>query len=149
MWISYSTDLRHWGSHKLMMEARRGAWWDANKIGLSPPPIETEKGWLVIYHGVRQTAAGAIYRLGLALFDLHTPEHVPEAQQTNGSLGRKSPMSCMVMWATSSFPVATRLPLMAIRSVCITARPTQALPWPRAVFARCWIGLINRRRVRK
>jgi predicted GH43/DUF377 family glycosyl hydrolase len=74
MWISYSADLRHWGSHKLMMEARRGAWWDANKIGLSPPPIETAQGWLVIYHGVRQTAAGAIYRLGLALFDLHTPE---------------------------------------------------------------------------
>jgi predicted GH43/DUF377 family glycosyl hydrolase len=75
MWISYSADLRHWGSHKLMMEARRGAWWDANKIGLSPPPIETAQGWLVIYHGVRQTAAGAIYRLGLALFDLQTPEH--------------------------------------------------------------------------
>jgi predicted GH43/DUF377 family glycosyl hydrolase len=75
MWISYSADLRHWGSHKLMMEARRGAWWDANKIGLSPPPIETDQGWLVIYHGVRQTAAGAIYRLGLALFDLHKPEH--------------------------------------------------------------------------
>jgi predicted GH43/DUF377 family glycosyl hydrolase len=75
MWISYSADLRHWGSHKLMMEARRGAWWDANKIGLSPPPIETAEGWLVIYHGVRQTAAGAIYRLGLALFDLQTPEH--------------------------------------------------------------------------
>ena len=74
MWISYSPDLKHWGSHKLMLEARRGAWWDANKIGLSPPPIETAKGWLVIYHGVRQTAAGAIYRLGLALFDLHTPE---------------------------------------------------------------------------
>jgi predicted GH43/DUF377 family glycosyl hydrolase len=74
MWISYSADLRHWGSHKLMMEARRGAWWDANKIGLSPPPIETAQGWLVIYHGVRLTAAGAIYRLGLALFDLHTPE---------------------------------------------------------------------------
>ncbi|MGB3714585.1 MAG: hypothetical protein WA996_09165 [Candidatus Promineifilaceae bacterium] len=74
MWISYSVDLRHWGSHKLMMEARRGAWWDANKIGLSSPPIETDQGWLVIYHGVRQTAAGAIYRLGLALFDLHTPE---------------------------------------------------------------------------
>jgi predicted GH43/DUF377 family glycosyl hydrolase len=74
MWISYSADLRHWGSHKLMMEARRGAWWDANKIGLSPPPIETERGWLVIYHGVRRTAAGSLYRLGLALFDLVTPE---------------------------------------------------------------------------
>lgn len=74
MWISYSSDLRHWGSHKLMLEARKGAWWDANKIGLSSPPIETPQGWLVIYHGVKQTAAGCLYRLGLALFDLHTPE---------------------------------------------------------------------------
>src|ERR1051325_7110065 len=74
MWISFSENLCHWGGHKLMLEARRGAWWDANKIGLSPPPILTPKGWLVIYHGVRQTAAGAIYRLGLALFDLMQPE---------------------------------------------------------------------------
>jgi predicted GH43/DUF377 family glycosyl hydrolase len=74
MWISFSGNLCHWGGHKLMLEARRGAWWDANKIGLSPPPILTPKGWLVIYHGVRQTAAGAIYRLGLALFDLMQPE---------------------------------------------------------------------------
>jgi predicted GH43/DUF377 family glycosyl hydrolase len=74
MWISFSPDLRSWGNHKLMMEARSGAWWDANKIGLSPPPIETPQGWLVIYHGVRVTAAGSIYRLGLALFDLEHPE---------------------------------------------------------------------------
>jgi len=74
MWISYSSNLRHWGSHKLMLEARLGGWWDANRIGLSPPPIETPQGWLVIYHGVRQNAAGSIYRLGLALFDLNTPE---------------------------------------------------------------------------
>jgi predicted GH43/DUF377 family glycosyl hydrolase len=74
MWISFSENLCHWGRHKLMLEARRGAWWDANKIGLSPPPILTPKGWLVIYHGVSQTAAGAIYRLGLALFDLMKPE---------------------------------------------------------------------------
>jgi predicted GH43/DUF377 family glycosyl hydrolase len=74
MWISYSLDLRHWGNHKLMMEARWGAWWDANKIGLSPPPIETPEGWLVIYHGVRNTAAGSLYRVGLALFDLNAPE---------------------------------------------------------------------------
>ncbi len=74
MWISYSPDLRHWGSHKVILEARRGGWWDANKIGLCSPPIETPKGWLMIYHGVRQTAAGSIYRLGLALFDLERPE---------------------------------------------------------------------------
>ena len=57
-----------------MLEARLGGWWDANKIGLSSPPIETPEGWLVIYHGVRQTAAGSIYRLGLALFDLQAPD---------------------------------------------------------------------------
>jgi predicted GH43/DUF377 family glycosyl hydrolase len=75
MWMSYSPDLRHWGSHKLMLAARAGGWWDANKIGLSSPPIETSMGWLVIYHGVRLTASGAIYRIGLALFDPHSPEH--------------------------------------------------------------------------
>jgi predicted GH43/DUF377 family glycosyl hydrolase len=74
IWISYSPDLRHWGSHKLIMEARRGGWWDANKIGISPPLIETSEGWLMIYHGVKQNAAGCIYRLGLALFDLKNPE---------------------------------------------------------------------------
>jgi predicted GH43/DUF377 family glycosyl hydrolase len=74
IWISYSPDLRHWGSHKMMLEARRGAWWDANKIGLSPPLIETPEGWLMIYHGVRHTPGGCLYRLGLALFDLKTPE---------------------------------------------------------------------------
>jgi predicted GH43/DUF377 family glycosyl hydrolase len=74
MWISYSPDLRYWGRHRLMLEARRGAWWDANKIGLSPPPIETSRGWLVFYHGVRHTPSGCLYRLGLALFALENPE---------------------------------------------------------------------------
>jgi predicted GH43/DUF377 family glycosyl hydrolase len=75
MWISFSNDLVTWGGHKLMMEARLGAWWDATKIGLACPPIETPEGWLTIYHGVKRNAAGAIYRLGLALFDLNSPDH--------------------------------------------------------------------------
>jgi predicted GH43/DUF377 family glycosyl hydrolase len=74
MWISYSDDLKNWGGHTLMLEARLGAWWDSTKIGLSPPPIETSQGWLVIYHGVKLNAAGALYRLGLALFELEAPE---------------------------------------------------------------------------
>ena len=75
MWISYSTDLRHWGTPRLMLRARMGAWWDANKIGLASPPIETPRGWLTLYHGVKLTAAGVVYRLGIALFDLESPEH--------------------------------------------------------------------------
>ena len=73
IWISYSPDLRNWGGHKPILLARKGAWWDANKIGLSPPLIETKSGWLMIYHGVRNTAAGSLYRLGLALFSLEDP----------------------------------------------------------------------------
>lgn len=74
IWISYSPDLKNWGSRKLMLRARRGGWWDANKIGLSPPLIETPRGWLMLYHGVRHTAAGALYRLGVALFALDEPD---------------------------------------------------------------------------
>jgi beta-1,4-mannooligosaccharide/beta-1,4-mannosyl-N-acetylglucosamine phosphorylase len=73
MWVSYSPDLRHWGDHSLLLEARDGAWWDAGKIGLGPPPVETAAGWLVMYHGAHLTAAGPIYRLGLALLDLEDP----------------------------------------------------------------------------
>lgn len=58
VWISYSPDLRNWGGHKLILQARKGAWWDANKVGLSPPLIETERGWLMAYHGVRNTMLG-------------------------------------------------------------------------------------------
>lgn len=67
IWISFSPDLKHWGDHQILLRAREGGWWDANKIGLSPPPLLTDEGWLILYHGVRSTAAGCLYRLGLAL----------------------------------------------------------------------------------
>jgi predicted GH43/DUF377 family glycosyl hydrolase len=76
MWLSLSPDLKHWGDHRMLMAAREGAWWDGNKIGLGPPPLETEEGWLILYHGVKQTAAGYTYRLGLALLDLEDPARV-------------------------------------------------------------------------
>src|SRR5947207_1396750 len=74
VWISFSPDLRNWGSHRLLLQARKGGWWDANKVGLSPPLIETSRGWLMLYHGVKRTGAGCLYRLGAALFDLETAE---------------------------------------------------------------------------
>ncbi len=73
IWISFSPDMKHWGDHQILIPARKGAWWDANKVGLSPPPLQTEKGWLILYHGVRNTAGGCLYRLGLALLDLENP----------------------------------------------------------------------------
>ncbi len=76
IWLSFSPDLRHWGEHQEVIYARQGSWWDAGKVGLSAPPMETSQGWLVLYHGVRATAAGCIYRLGLAMLDIENPQRV-------------------------------------------------------------------------
>lgn len=76
MWLSFSPDLRHWGDHSVLIEARDGAWWDAGKIGLSAQPIATDDGWLITYHGVRHTPAGALYRMGMALLDLEDPRRI-------------------------------------------------------------------------
>jgi predicted GH43/DUF377 family glycosyl hydrolase len=76
IWMSCSPDLRNWGTHSPILMARKGAWWDANKVGLSPPLIETPEGWLMLYHGVRHTAGGCLYRVGAALMDLENPQHL-------------------------------------------------------------------------
>ena len=76
IWLAESPDLQHWGRYRRVLAARQGAWWDACRIGLGPPLIETERGWLMLYHGVRQTAAGCLYRVGLALLDANDPGRV-------------------------------------------------------------------------
>ena len=58
------------------MRCRSGALWDASRIGIGPPPIETAEGWLLLYHGVKGTVAGSIYRVGAALLDLDHPQVV-------------------------------------------------------------------------
>ncbi len=72
MWISFSPDLKHWGDHRLLIRTRT-AYWDCHRVGLACQPIETPQGWMIFYHGVRVTAAGLIYRLGLVLLDLEEP----------------------------------------------------------------------------
>jgi predicted GH43/DUF377 family glycosyl hydrolase len=76
IWISFSPDLKHWGDHHVLIPARLGGLWDARKIGLAAPPLDTPEGWLLLYHGVRMTAAGCLYRLGLALLDRADPTRV-------------------------------------------------------------------------
>jgi len=76
IWLSYSDDLIHWDERRVVMICRRGGWWDNSRIGLAAPPLETTEGWLILYHGVRQTTSGSIYRLGLAMLDLDDPSRV-------------------------------------------------------------------------
>lgn len=75
VWISSSPDLIHWGHHEILIPVRDG-WWDCHRVGLGAQPIATDSGWLIIYHGVRMTPAGQVYRVGLALLDLEDPRHV-------------------------------------------------------------------------
>jgi beta-1,4-mannooligosaccharide/beta-1,4-mannosyl-N-acetylglucosamine phosphorylase len=72
IWIAFSPDLVHWGEHRVLIH-RRGGLWDSSRVGLGAQPIETSEGWVIIYHGVRDTAAGVLYRVGLALLDLEEP----------------------------------------------------------------------------
>lgn len=73
IWVSFSPDLKYWGDHRTLLRARHRSW-DAERVGLGPPPIETPEGWLLIYHGTRATASGSVYRVGLALLDFATLE---------------------------------------------------------------------------
>jgi predicted GH43/DUF377 family glycosyl hydrolase len=47
--------------------------WERRKVGVGPPPIKTDLGWLVIYHGV---SIESIYRAGAILLDLDNPSKV-------------------------------------------------------------------------
>ena len=75
IWISYSEDFFHWIDHKVVLEPR--FWWEDFKIGGGAPPLKTEKGWLVIYHGVQDIDyKNKVYRGGLAILDLKDPSKV-------------------------------------------------------------------------
>jgi predicted GH43/DUF377 family glycosyl hydrolase len=74
--LSRSPDLVSWSAPEQVLQPRAGAWWDSLRIGLGPPPLRTEHGWLLVYHGVKETVAGEIYRIGLALIDLNEPTRV-------------------------------------------------------------------------
>jgi len=57
--------------HKLVLQGETE--WEGNKLGAGPPPIKTDAGWLLIYHGVDENT---VYRAGAALLDLEEPWRV-------------------------------------------------------------------------
>ncbi len=88
--LSRSSDLITWSPPETVMETREGAWWDSLRIGIGPPLLKTEHGWLLIYHGVKETVAGALYRVGVALLDLADPSRVI-GRSSNWILGPGEP----------------------------------------------------------
>ena len=77
IWIASSDDLLNWTDHRVIMRSRPGTW-EAFKIGAAAPPLKTDQGWLLIYHGVDEDHT---YRLGIALLDLDDPAVVLKQQE--------------------------------------------------------------------
>jgi predicted GH43/DUF377 family glycosyl hydrolase len=72
-YASADHNLTHWGEPGVLFPERGGPWWDGLRIGVGAPPIRTDEGWLLIYHGVKEMGGHPVYRLGLALLDLEDP----------------------------------------------------------------------------
>lgn len=76
IWIAFSEDLVYWGEPHCVLPEGDGPSWDGEKVGMGPPPIRTDRGWLALYHGVKIYGGMRIYRVGLALLDLDEPHRV-------------------------------------------------------------------------
>ncbi|MGZ8694156.1 MAG: glycoside hydrolase family 130 protein [Gaiellaceae bacterium] len=75
VYYSESPDLVHWGRHRHVL-APVPLTWQSTKVGAGPTPIETDEGWLVLYHGVLTSCNGFVYSMGAALLDLDEPWRV-------------------------------------------------------------------------
>lgn len=47
---------------------------EVSYVGGGCPPIETPDGWLIVYHGVKDSLEGYVYSACAALFDLENPQ---------------------------------------------------------------------------
>ncbi|MEZ6120026.1 MAG: hypothetical protein R3C28_26135 [Pirellulaceae bacterium] len=77
IWLASSPDLRFWGMHQPL--CRGTADWERGRIGGGSPPIRTDRGWLLIYHGscrIAEPEQVGIYSAGAMLLDLERPERV-------------------------------------------------------------------------
>ena len=75
VWFAASDDLITWHEEDMapIFGPRPDNGWDSLKVGANGPPIYTEQGWLMLYHGVDEDK---IYRLGVCLLDLENPSQV-------------------------------------------------------------------------
>jgi predicted GH43/DUF377 family glycosyl hydrolase len=77
IWICHSDDLQTWSVPRLLARPRQS--WEGDRIGASTPPIRTEAGWLLLYHGVEltdQRTRHVVYRVGAMMLDADDPAKV-------------------------------------------------------------------------
>lgn len=87
IWISSSKDLKQFDNHKILATPTNN-YWENYKIGIAGPPIETPKGFILIYHGVSKDKKSfgkrgeyGQYSLGIMLLDKDNPEKIIYRQE--------------------------------------------------------------------
>ena len=72
VWLAESSDLTHWPEESMrpVFGPRPKNGWDSFRVGGGGVPIETENGWLMVYHAYDPSHT---YRLGVCLLDLEDP----------------------------------------------------------------------------
>jgi beta-1,2-mannobiose phosphorylase / 1,2-beta-oligomannan phosphorylase len=77
IWLDFLRDLdfpeKKYLTGGIIAQARKDKW-DNVKIGIAAPPIETEQGWVLLYHAVSDP--GFVYKVGAMLLDYADPRHI-------------------------------------------------------------------------
>lgn len=73
IWPAKSRDLYYWEPSLEPVLANREGYFDAAYVEMGPPPIRTDRGWLVIYHGINEFSTNRSYAIGAALLDINDP----------------------------------------------------------------------------
>ena len=108
IWSAYSPDLVHWGEPHCVLPELAGPAWDGVKVGAGPPPILTEHGWLLIYHGVKAYGGHLVYRAGVALLDKDRP-HKTIARSRNWIFQAEAPYELSGLTPNVVFPTGLLL----------------------------------------
>ena len=65
-----------WPAHGTVLLGPRPGTWRSSRVGAGAPPIRTELGWLLAFHGATSIEEGNVYSMGWCLLDLERPERV-------------------------------------------------------------------------
>ena len=114
IYISYSPDLVYWGKTKLLLQ-KGTRYWESMKIGPGAPPVKTEAGWLVIYHGCREHMNGIMYNAGCMLLDLKDPSRV---------IGK---MRACLMWPEEEYEFRGNVPQVVFPTAAIAGNRADEL----------------------
>ncbi|MFA7329522.1 MAG: glycosidase [Candidatus Delongbacteria bacterium] len=102
IWLERSRDLLDWTPVACVARGRFHYWDEL--IGPGPPPVETEAGWLCVYHGVAtHFAAANIYQAGVLLLDREDPARVLGRSRLN-ILEPRRPWECVGQVGNVVFP---------------------------------------------